>query len=617
MENSPKKIGVIGLGPVGMILAVHLQEAGCEVAICDIDKVKINLIRREGIRLEGVIDKHSYFQHIYTAVSDLQELGPDLLVFSVKAHQMAHTLEEAGALKNENLCVVSAQNGIDVEQMLAGVFGESKTLRMVINYAGNLNAPNLVKVTFFNPPNYIASIDDSQTKIAEGLAECLNSAELQTNVVDSFEILKRVWEKTILNASLSPLCGIGKLTMREAMDIPDTVEIIEQIILEGIEVAETEKIKFEDDFVRRCLRYLRKAGNHFPSLAVDLINNRPTEIDYMNGKIVEYGRKHYIRTPLNLTFTNMVKAITHRDLLSLFPASDSALSDQKGTSPAITYPNKKAVLHKNGNHYLGIDLGSVYTKFTIIDDHGHVAFQSLIKTLNRDRVALKHVLQAIQSDFNIQYSCATGYGRKHFADAEIVKTEINCAAVGGSHHFPGAKTIIDIGGEDIKVIRCDDQGNVENFYLNDKCAAGTGAFITEIAERAELEISEMNNLAPKSNFNKELNSFCTVFAKTEIMGWLFNGVAKGDLAKGIYISIANRVSKLRIDFTVPVFMIGGVIAYHPYLRELLEDKFQQKVRIIDKPIYVTSNGAALIAKKYSQMNANKIADIEVGSTATN
>jgi 2-dehydropantoate 2-reductase len=539
MNNSPKKIGVIGLGPVGMILAVHLQEAGCDVAICDIDKVKINLIRKEGVRLEGVIDKHTYFQHIYTAVTDLKELDPEILVFSVKAHQMQPVVKEAVALNNDKLCVVSAQNGIDVEQLLGEAFGESKTLRMVINYAGNLNTPNVVKVTFFNPPNYIASIDDSRTKLAEQVAEWLNGVELQTKVVDSFEILKRVWVKTILNAALSPLCGIGKLTMREAMDIPDTVEIIEQIILEGIEVAETEKIKFEDDFVRKCLRYLRKAGNHFPSLAVDLINNRPTEIDYMNGKIVDYGRKHYIRTPLNLAFANMVKAITLRDMMAFLPAG-SASQGQAVGSPGTPQSKKEAALYKNGDCFLGIDLGSVYTKFTVIDEQGQVVYQTLLKTLNRDRVASKHVLQTLHSDFNIRYSCATGYGRKHFADAEIIKTEINCAAVGGSQYFPGAKTIIDIGGEDIKVIRCDDEGNVENFYLNDKCAAGTGAFITEISERAELEITEMNNLAAKSHFNKELNSFCTVFAKTEIMGWLFNGVAKEDIAKGIYLSIANR-----------------------------------------------------------------------------
>ncbi len=607
------KMGLVGLGPVGMILAVHLKEAGCDIAICDVDKLKINQIRQDGIRLEGVINKHCYFQQIYTSLSDLKELDPDLLIFSVKAHQLPRALEEAAALKSEKLSVISAQNGIDVEQILADVFGESKTLRMVINYAGNLNAPNVVKVTFFNPPNYVASIDDSQTELAEQFAGWLNSVELQTKSVNSFEILKRIWEKTILNSALSALCGIGRLTMKEAMEIPDTVEIVEQIIIEAIEVAETEKIKFEDDFIRKCLRYLRKAGSHFPSLAVDLINNRPTEIDYFNGKIVDYGRKHYIRTPLNLSFTNMVKAITHKNLTELLPDAASSTQAGKNDNLNLIPKDKKTTYHKNGNHFLGIDLGSAYTKFTVIDENANVVFQSLLRTVNRDRLALKHVMQAIHSDFNIKNSCATGYGRKHFPDAEIIKTEIKCAAVGAAQYFDGRKTIIDIGGEDIKVIHCDENNNVDNFYLNDKCAAGTGSFITEIAERAGLEIGEMSNLADKSHFNKEINSFCTVFAKTEIMGWLFDGVAKEDISRGIYISIANRVAKLRMELIEPLFLVGGVAAYHPELKNILKDKFKHEIIILDQPIYVVSLGAAVIARNDYQNNGRKVVSDEVDS----
>lgn len=598
------------MGPVGMITAMHLQEAGCEVAICDRNKITVNQIRKEGIRIDGVMEKQSFFQQIYTDIPDLKEFDADILIFALKAHHMPLALEDAAKLKTEKLHVVSAQNGIDVEELLADVFGESKTLRMVINFAGNINAPNVVKMNFFNPPNYIASIDDSATNIAEQFAEWLSSVKLETKAVDSFELLKRVWVKTILNSSLSALCGIGKLTMKEAMEIPDTVEIIEQVIIEAIEVAAAEKIHFEDDFIRRCLRYLKKAGSHFPSLAVDLINNRPTEIDYFNGKIVEYGRKHYVRTPLNLTFTNMVKAITHKNLLSVLPeaAARSLQKDALATARGRQGAGKSR--QKSGNYYLGIDLGSFYTKFTVIDENEDVAYQTQIRTLNRDRVALRHIMEAIHSDFNIVNSCATGYGRKHFPDSEIIKTEIHCAAVGASKMFPGPKSIIDIGGEDIKVIRCNDQNSVENFYLNDKCAAGTGAFITEIAERTELEISDMSSLAAKSNFNRELNSFCTVFAKTEIMGWLFEGIAKEDIAKGIYISIANRIAKLRVDLTVPLFMIGGVVAYHPYLAELLKERFKQEVQIIEKPIYVNSLGAALTAKKYAEKNGLKIVEVE-------
>jgi 2-dehydropantoate 2-reductase len=598
--NVRPKIALIGLGPVGMTLAVHLKEAGCDLVICDNDKIKINLIRREGIRLEETINKHSYFDQICTDVMELKEYDPDILIFSLKTHQMPGVLAQTVKLKTEKLCVVSAQNGIDSEKMLSNVFGESKTIRIVINYAGNLNAPNVVKVTFFIPPNYIASMDDSQNDTANYLANQLNKLGLETEAIHSFDILKRIWEKTILNSALSAICGIGRLTMKEAMDIPDTEEIVEMIIQEAVEVAEAEKIKFEDDFIRKCMRYLRKGGNHFPSLAVDLINHANTEIDYFNGKIVEYGRKHYIRTSLNLAFTNMVKAMTHKNIAAQFDGMGLKPPVKKSHQPhqIHLHHDKKAFPSGGNENFLGIDLGSAYIKFTVIDSNDEILFNSTLKTLNRDKIAVKHVLEAIRTEYPIKYTCSTGYGRKHFHDSEIIKTEVNCAAFAVSHYFPGAKNIIDIGGEDIKIIRCDDFDNVENFYLNDKCAAGTGSFISEIAERADIKIEEMSDLASKSNYSKELNSFCTVFAKTEIMSWLFDGVSVGDIAKGIYISLANKVARLRVDTTVPSYMIGGVVQYHPYLKALLSEKFLQEVQVLEKPQHVVSFGAALIAKQH-------------------
>src|SRR3989339_683619 len=134
--------------------------------------------------------------------------------------------------------------------------------------------------------------------------------------IDSFSINDHVWKKTILIAAISPICGLSNLSMSEAMSNADTVEIIEQAIVESMEVAKAEGIKFNENFVKLSLRKLKNYGDHIPSLAVDIANNRQTEIDYFNGKIVEYGRKHYKQTPLNLTFTNLVKAITKKCCLN-------------------------------------------------------------------------------------------------------------------------------------------------------------------------------------------------------------------------------------------------------------------------------------------------------------
>jgi len=254
--------------------------------------------------------------------------------------------------------------------------------------------------------------------------------------------------------------------------------------------------------------------------------------------------------------------------------------------------------------YLGIDIGSSYTKLTVADTEGRAMFRKVLKTFNRDRNQLTTALQEIHSSYNIDKSCATGYGRDHLKDAHLSKTEIYCAAMGVSVPAAAECTILDVGGEDIKVIRSSADGKVLDFYMNSKCAAGTGTFLTEIAERAELELSKMSELAARSSSQTELNSFCTVFAKTEIMKWIFDEMPAEDMARGIYLSIVNRISKLRIHQDLPVYLIGGVIAYHPYLKNVLEEKIGRAVIVPDHPQMVNSLGAALLAKKYAQRNTS-------------
>ncbi len=584
------RVGVIGMGPVGMILSVHLKAAGLEVAVCDLDKVKMSNVKAEGVILRGCIEKKAKFENVFNSLAEFETFKPELLFLCLKTTQLPAALKELAHLQLGEAGYICAMNGIDVETMVSASEGENKAFRMVINFAGNILASNQTNVTFFNPPNYIASMDDSRMSQAEEVATLLSSVDLTTDCITSFGILKCIWEKTILNSSLSALCAVGRMTIKEAMSNPDTVELVEQIIEEAVEVAEAEKIKFEDDFIRKCLRYLHKAGSHFPSLAVDLLNNRQTEIDFLNGKIVEYGRKHYIRTSLNLTFTNMVKAISDKNITSSVESTRSAIlgkaSEVNGVKQKFTSPC-----------YLGVDLGSAYTKFSIIDEEEQIVFQMAVKTLNREKISVKHVIETLKKEYPIKRTCATGYGRRHLGDADLVKTELNCAALGVSKYHHGEKNIIDIGGEDIKIMKCRPDDSIENFYLNDKCAAGTGSFITEIAERADIRLQDMSDLAAKSGFNKELNSFCTVFAKTEVMSWLFEGMPVEDIARGIYISIVNRVLKMRIDPAVPIYLIGGVAAHHPFIAKLLKEKLKKKIAVVDKPQYVVSYGAALFAKR--------------------
>ncbi|MCC6753670.1 MAG: 2-dehydropantoate 2-reductase [Saprospiraceae bacterium] len=599
---TPLRTAIIGLGPVGSILAVMLKRAGCEVALCVRNQVKRDKILSEGIRLENVLNATAEFDQVYPDIASMAELNPDFIFFATKTYHLPESIQQVAQLNLSKTYFVSAQNGIDVEDMLTETFGESRTLRMVVNFAGALLSPNTVKVTFFQPPNYIGSVNDACPEKAVAIADLLNASGMDTRAVDSQQLRVRVWEKTILNASVSAICGVSRLTMAEAMAEPDTVELVEQIIGEAVLVAEQEKIRFSDDFLRKCLVYLKRGGDHFPSLALDLIQNRPTEIDYFNGKIVSYGRKHYTRTSLNLSFTNVVKAMSNKNIISRQPGTASQVN-RKILEKGLVHKQTMPLVFRQMDCFLGVDLGSAFTKFTVIDESGKPLFRYVLTTITADNKAQENVLAAIHQNFRIVQSCATGYGRKYFEACDMVKTEINCAAAGVSQSVPGEKNIIDIGGEDIKIIRCDAGGNVEQFYMNDKCAAGTGSFLSEIAERAQISVEEMSRLASHSAYDKPLNSFCTVFAKTEIMNWIFDGMSREDIARGIYLSIAGKISKMRIDPGIPCVLIGGVAAHHPYLKNILNEMFHIDLRIAEAPQYVVSHGAALLALRSFQAKA--------------
>jgi 2-dehydropantoate 2-reductase len=313
MGKKKYNIGIIGLGPVGQTLAVHFKLAGCEVAITDLDREKLNMIRKEGIELVLTIEKKSFFKYVYYSVEEMLEHDFDILICAVKDYHVDNIVKIIKKNLKKNVFLLSAQNGIDIGKKYQDHFPESSILRMVINFAGNLQAPNVTAVSFFNPPNYIGSMDDSQEELAKWLAEVLTRVDLTTLQVNSFCVTDKIWEKTILNSALSPLCAIARITMKEAMNNADTLEIIEQIFYEAVQVANAEEIKLPDNFIKLGIRYLNNAGNHMPSLAVDLINKRETEIEYMNGKLVDYGRKHYIKTPINLVLTNLVNAISCKD----------------------------------------------------------------------------------------------------------------------------------------------------------------------------------------------------------------------------------------------------------------------------------------------------------------
>ncbi len=308
-KNDQLRVGVLGVGPVGSTLAAHLAEAGAFVVVCDKAAALVDNIRKSGIQLTNTFEKQVPVEAACCTVQELEAYDLDLIILAVKTPVLRSLVGQLHLIDNGKMMVMCAQNGIDNELQVAEVFGEERTLRMVINYAGGLRDDNLIDVSFFNPPNYVAALRPDGEPLAGRFAELLSSVQLQTVVTG--DIQDHVWEKAILNASLSGVCAITKRTMKEVLDFPSTLEMVEAIIDESVLVAKAEGIKLDQDFRQSCMRYLKSAGNHRPSMLVDLDNGRQTEIGSLNGKIVAYGHRHNTPTPLNLAVSVMVQLMQH------------------------------------------------------------------------------------------------------------------------------------------------------------------------------------------------------------------------------------------------------------------------------------------------------------------
>ncbi len=190
--------------------------------------------------------------------------------------------------------------------------------------------------------------------------------------------------------------------------------------------------------------------------------------------------------------------------------------------------------------------------------------------------------------------CATGYGRKLLNVNYI--SEISCHARGVKTFLPQAATLIDIGGQDSKVISLNDTGSALEFAMNDKCAAGTGCFLEKIAELFQLKIDSLGELGLLSEKRVEITSTCVVFAESEIISLINKKVSREDIIMGVHRSIAQRIRNLlsMISWKPPVALTGGV-ALNPAIRQALADELQLDIIIPADPLYTGALGAALFA----------------------
>lgn len=306
-----EKIAVFGIGPVGSILSAHLIKAGKDVLLVDILKDRLLSFQQTGLNIKDpkkVItgDFTVYPKNVFFSAKDLPP-DIDIIFISTKTYSLEQVISEIAALPSPPKKVVIFQNGLDNEKLLLPLFGPKIIYRSIANYGGVMTPGNEAEITFFNRPNFIAPIDTKNIQTARELAALLTGVGIETEVTDD---LKRTeWEKAILNSCLAPISAVTGLTMKEVMDDPELNRLVSNLLREGVEVGEKAGIRFAYGFFDRCMSYLSKGGYHKPSMQVDIERGHQTEIDFLNGRIIEYGDRLGLPVPYHKMITGIVRGL--------------------------------------------------------------------------------------------------------------------------------------------------------------------------------------------------------------------------------------------------------------------------------------------------------------------
>ena len=249
---------------------------------------------------------------------------------------------------------------------------------------------------------------------------------------------------------------------------------------------------------------------------------------------------------------------------------------------------------------MGIDVGSTASKCVILKDGQEIVGKSLV-AVGAGTSGPARAIEGVLADANMErgqmdFVLATGYGRNSLEGlADMQMSELSCHARGAAFLFPEVRTVIDIGGQDVKVIAVEN-GMMKSFVMNDKCAAGTGRFLDVMARVLEVDTRDLGDLGERATHEISISSTCTVFAESEVISQLAKGSDKCDIIDGIHRSVASRVAGLchRVGVQDLVVMTGGV-AQNRGVVKALQNQLQHEIRTSPLTQYNGALGAALFA----------------------
>jgi len=266
----------------------------------------------------------------------------------------------------------------------------------------------------------------------------------------------------------------------------------------------------------------------------------------------------------------------------------------------------------------GVDVGSTQTKAIIINENKEIVGRALIDTGANVVAAAQHAYDAALDDARLQeeeieYVVGTGYGRYRVTFGNTQVTEISCHGRGAVQLFPETRTVVDMGGQDTKAIRVSPQGEIIDFCMNDKCAAGTGRFLGAASAALEIPLAELGPTALTSDRPVRISTTCTVFAESEVLSWLGKGKKVEDILLGVHQSIASRSLGLlrRVGLESEITFTGGV-SRNIGMVQALEERLEMKLNVIEDCHFMGAMGAALFA--LDQIMASRLPHEAGGAT---
>ena len=298
---------VIGIGATGTVLAAALLNNNPETALVGHRPELKDKVLQEGITVSGTLNCHQPVTHFFNHIADLKGYKPEVVFIASKTFHLPDILKELQEIFVPGMKIVSTHNGLGTEDVLADVFGPEAVFRMSLNYGASVQGPGEVSTAFFNPPNPLGGLVSENQEIGSRIAASLSAGGLDTDYVEDIKL--HVWKKMIMKCTMASICAVTDKTIKEALDFAPTREIADGCFQEALAISKAKGYDLGQEYLQTALAYLEKVGTHKDSMCVDIANKTQTEIDFLGGKVVEYGKELGIPTPYYTTMTNLVKAL--------------------------------------------------------------------------------------------------------------------------------------------------------------------------------------------------------------------------------------------------------------------------------------------------------------------